>query len=790
MKAKLLGRMGVAAVATFAASGAFAVSMTKVGEYRFGIDGCGGITYAGNGQFYILQDHDSSNKSCVYPTTININPSSGAISSCSWNTTTTFRPGTNGDSEGIAYDPGSGCVWISDEATPTIKEFLTSGMAQRTAPVPSLQQTYKRANKSLESLTISGDGLTMWTANEEALTCDGEASQGDSSVRTIVRLVRFTRSTLQSAWTASGQWAYRCDPCRPSLISSYKQSGLSGLCALPDGSLLALEREVSTSTWGRCRIYRIPATEFVPSKDVSGISSLANASYTRVGTELLLDFEGGGRKEIIVYEGICLGPRLADGSLSVILVSDGGASKTLDFGIGTITASTVSRLCMCKLSGLNVRTVNLNAPTGDTAGATVSKAGQNFRYLNGSTVSVSVSAPDLEPVAYTNNGTVRATATYTLANGTPATGDGSSVTFTVDRDETLSWQITRAPAVSGVYDFDTFEEYAAGATEADIAGWSGDCETLAETYSAPTPPGYAMPRATGHTKILDVGDTSVRTLTSQPGKNRKFDMMVMVSRGNLESVQCTDDMHVALSADANGRFNLWHRRNVNGSWTKGWTQISNTVFNEGEWVRVTFDLDYTTNPSGMAFGRIYINGVQCVSAYGYQSPSNLTPNGPWHRLASGSAAPTRFGAMMTKLDDFIVTRMDYVSEIIVPPSMSISVAASAQASGGTAYSASPCAVPTPAPVAGASAADETEEPLLIVGIRFVNGGFPQIKFSGYSPERRCVVLRATKPDFSDGTVVSGTFGPDAEDSSLGVWTGEEAITPGASSAFYRIVPEQ
>jgi hypothetical protein len=122
--------------------------------------------------------------------------------------------------------------------------------------------------------------------------------------------------------------------------------------------------------------------------------------------------------------------------------------------------------------------------------------------------------------------------------------------------------------------------------------------------------------------------------------------------------------------------------------------------------------------------------------------------------------------------------------------MSISVAASAQASGGTAYSASPCAVPTPAPVAGASAADETEEPLLIVGIRFVNGGFPQIKFSGYSPERRCVVLRATKPDFSDGTVVSGTFGPDAEDSSLGVWTGEEAITPGASSAFYRIVPEQ
>ena len=783
MKARLLGRMGVAAVATFAASGAFALSMTKVGEYSFGINGCGGITYAGNGQFYILQDHDSSNKSRVYPTTININPSSGAISSCSWNTTTAFRPGTNGDSEGIAYDPGSGCVWISDEATPTIKEFLTSGMAQRSAPVPTIQQTYKRANKSLESLTISGDGLTMWTANEEALTCDGEASQGDSSVRTIVRLVRFTRSTLQSAWTASGQWAYRCDPCRPSLVSSYKQSGLSGLCALPDGSLLTLEREVSTSTWGRCRIYRIPATEFIPAKDVSGIPALANASYTRVGTELLLDFEGGGRKEIIVYEGICLGPRLADGSLSVILVSDGGASKTINFGIGTITASTVSRLCACKLSGLNVRTVNLNAPTGDTAGATASTVGQNFRYLNGSTVSVSVTAPDLEPIAYTNNGTIRATATYTLANGTPATGTGSSVTFTVDRDETLSWQIVRAPAVSSVYDFDTFEEYAAGTTAAGINRWSGDCETLAQTYTPPTPPGYPMPRASAHQKILDTGDESCRALTAQPGTNRKFDMMVQVTRGNLDSVVCSDDMQLAISTDADGKFHLWHRRYANGGWSKGWTKLSDTAYAEGAWVRVTFDMDYTTNASGYAFVRVFLNGTECSTSYGFSSRSNMTANGPWHRLACGTAAPSQFGAMSTKLDDFIVTTMGYASETTSSPSMNVAAAPAQSVAGGqpNAVSVAVAAVPVAAPAVSATLAGEEAEPPRI--IRFnIDNGRPVLHIAGYVEGTRLIM--SSTPDFAEPVDAVGTFEPDKNDSSVYIWTGEES---GRSPVFYRVI---
>ena len=44
-------------------------------------------------------------------------------------------------------------------------------------------------NYGFESLTISGDGLTLWTANEEALTVDGDRSSYSDG--TIVRLVKY-----------------------------------------------------------------------------------------------------------------------------------------------------------------------------------------------------------------------------------------------------------------------------------------------------------------------------------------------------------------------------------------------------------------------------------------------------------------------------------------------------------------------------------------------------------------------------------------------------------------------
>ena len=190
----------------------------------------------------------------------------------------------------------------------------------------------------------------MWTANEQALTCDGESSSGNTNVATVVRLTRFTRETAQDNWQAAGEWAYACDPCAN---ATFAECGLSGLCALPDGSLLALEREVSITTWGRCRIYRITTGALAAATEVSNLSSVTNAMVSLVAKgSPLVSFTGTDLNNIIVYEGIALGPQLSDGSYAVYLVSDGGATKTKSLGTISITAKTVSRICALKLTGL------------------------------------------------------------------------------------------------------------------------------------------------------------------------------------------------------------------------------------------------------------------------------------------------------------------------------------------------------------------------------------------------------------------------------------------------------
>ena len=191
----------------------YSLSIEKVAEYSFEKDGCGGIAWSGRaGVFYVLRDHAGDGKSKVYPVSFAINPASGAIAAQSIGAE--FTPGSLGDAEGIALDPRTGALWISDEAGPTIAEYGLGGVATgRTAPVPAVQRSYKRGNRSLEALTVSPDGLTMWTANEQALTCDGESSDGNTTVSTVVRLTRFTRATAQADWEAAGEWAYACDPC-------------------------------------------------------------------------------------------------------------------------------------------------------------------------------------------------------------------------------------------------------------------------------------------------------------------------------------------------------------------------------------------------------------------------------------------------------------------------------------------------------------------------------------------------------------------------------------------------
>lgn len=343
MTARLpFGRLILSLFLTNAADG---VSLTRVGEYPLSVDGCSAITYTGiDGLYYIVRDHAEDGRSKALPLLLGIDRKTGAVVSQLFGDPVTL--GENTDSEGAAFDGVSRGLWISDEATPTVAEFRQDGTpTERSVPVPEIQRTRKRANNSLEALTLSPDGLTLWTANEQALSCDGELSDGNPAVTTVVRLMRFVRLTPYSDWTADGQWAYACDRCGGGTAS---QNGVSGLCALPDGSLLVLEREVSTKTWGRCRIYNVTPAALGKAPEVSSWDSLRGKANAAVNKGAPLIEMKGGFCDIIVYEGITLGPRLDDGSRAVYLVSDGGASRTT----ALVTANTISRLCALRLSGV------------------------------------------------------------------------------------------------------------------------------------------------------------------------------------------------------------------------------------------------------------------------------------------------------------------------------------------------------------------------------------------------------------------------------------------------------
>ena len=79
-----------------------------------------------------------------------------------------------------------------------------------------------------------------------------------------------------------------------------------------------LEREFSVVIVPRfrCRIYE---TDFTSATEVLARASLKDgASAVAVGKRLLYEATG-----FSMYEGMCLGPRLADGSRILMLVSDG-----------------------------------------------------------------------------------------------------------------------------------------------------------------------------------------------------------------------------------------------------------------------------------------------------------------------------------------------------------------------------------------------------------------------------------------------------------------------------------
>jgi len=292
--------------------------------------GLSGITFVGGDEYYAVADNGAE---CgLYPCRLKLGADGRSVASFSINTNGFVRLKGAVDLEAVAYDPLSRNVWAADEAGRSVKEYNPkTGAVVQSLDLP---KTFAKArlNYGLESLTISRNGFTLWTVNEEALPLDGDKSSVDGG--TTVRLSRFVRKSAHDKFRLAAMYPYTTGRWH----NKYRGGGVArrgvvDLCALPGGSLLVLERECSfakdgTDIWAKlsgnfwCTVCLVSEPSGVC--DVKDVESLCAGRYESVRKTVLLDFSAGLNN----YEGMCLGPRLSDKSMSVITVTDAGDGRT------------------------------------------------------------------------------------------------------------------------------------------------------------------------------------------------------------------------------------------------------------------------------------------------------------------------------------------------------------------------------------------------------------------------------------------------------------------------------
>ena len=264
-----------------------------------------GLTWAGGSDYFTVSDKVRA----IFPMTIALDPASGQILSASIGTAMPVKTKL-ADFEGIAFVPDKRRVYVSTETGDGIFGF---DLRKRTVIPVAVPPIFSQArnNKSLESLTYDATVRNFWTANEEALKCDGPMSAREHG--TVVRFQRF-----DARFSPLSQFAYVTETSMFRVPGG--GTGVSDLALLPNGELLVLERVVGLLGLS-AKIFR---AELRGASDISKIPALENAEYQPAGKTLFFSRATLANN----FEGIALGPPLVDGWRSLILIADSGGGTT------------------------------------------------------------------------------------------------------------------------------------------------------------------------------------------------------------------------------------------------------------------------------------------------------------------------------------------------------------------------------------------------------------------------------------------------------------------------------
>ena len=243
---------------------------------------------------------------------------------------------------------------IASEGYCRLKEYPILPISADTAKVGYQQNLWKSRwpsadfypNYNFESLAFDSVRQYLWTIPESTLRKDGQPATPQNGLANQLRLMRFDWGKMKenrnkeaySEQVSSEQvnskqdsrymatYAYQMD--QP---STYKKAdiyvmGVSELCALPDGQLLVLEREafipkIKIGAFCKCKLYLVNPLNSENFSMKENISS--DTPFLK--KKLLTEWKTGlslSKRSFANYEGMCLGPKLEDGSQVVILLSD------------------------------------------------------------------------------------------------------------------------------------------------------------------------------------------------------------------------------------------------------------------------------------------------------------------------------------------------------------------------------------------------------------------------------------------------------------------------------------
>ena len=196
-------------------------------------------------------------------------------------------------------------------------------------------------NYNFESLAFDSVRQYLWTIPESTLRKDGQPATPQNGLANQLRLMRLNWGNMKedsnkekySEQVSSKKdsrymttYAYQMDQPSTHKKADIYVMGVSELCALPDGQLLVLEREafipkIKIGAFCKCKLYLINplnSEEFsMKEKFSSDTPFLKKRLLTEWKTGLSLS-----KRSFANYEGMCLGPKLEDGSQVVILLSD------------------------------------------------------------------------------------------------------------------------------------------------------------------------------------------------------------------------------------------------------------------------------------------------------------------------------------------------------------------------------------------------------------------------------------------------------------------------------------